>query len=418
MAEQASETKAPQGWLGRRLRGRLPLLVVALVLVLICLALGRLNPAESGFGIALLVGVALLIPNAPLPVSPESDPVIGAEPPRATSATLFADALADPAFVLDARTVVIHRNPAAISAFPTTRLNDPLAFTMRQPALVVAIDTARGGVAASVELHRTVPSESWYRADIAPLGETGLMLLTLRNLTEIKRIDQLRRDFIANVSHELRTPLTSLSGFIDTLLGPAANDAVARAKFLGIMRQQAERMARLIGDLLSLSRIEMRQHVRPTGSVDLASVLKQVLEALGSVASETGSTIELSVPDGPVTVTGDAEELYEVFENLIENALKYAGMSGPIEVTLAPATERPSYAWSIVVRDHGPGVGIEHVPRLTERFYRVDAEASRKKKGTGLGLAIVKHIVNRHHGELSLRSAPGEGMRAEVFLPR
>jgi two-component system phosphate regulon sensor histidine kinase PhoR len=203
-------------------------------------------------------------------------------------------------------------------------------------------------------------------------------------------------------------------GFIDTLLGPAAKDEGARERFLNIMRQQAGRMTNLIDDLLSLSRIEMRQHMRPTGSVDLATLLREVSEGLESQAAEAGVKIEIAA--GEAAVTGDRNELYEVFENLIDNAIKYGGSGGVVEVAIGPG--RAGYDYTVSVTDHGVGIEAQHVPRLTERFYRVDAESSRKKKGTGLGLAIVKHIVNRHRGLMTIKSKPGEGTRVEVLLSR
>nr|WP_269144707.1 ATP-binding protein [Devosia faecipullorum] len=226
----------------------------------------------------------------------------------------------------------------------------------------------------------------------------------------------MRTDFIANASHELRTPLASLMGFIDTLLGPAARDEAARGKFLGIMRSQADRMSRLIDDLLSLSRIEMHQHVRPTGSLDLAGLLREVREGLQIQAKAAELDIVLTVPDGPVIVTGDRGQLYEVFENLIDNAIKYGAGGKSVEVSLV-RTERSGLHHLVSVLDHGPGVDPEHVPRMTERFYRIDAETSPKKKGTGLGLAIVKHIIQRHRGQMTIKSAPGEGLRVDVLLP-
>jgi two-component system phosphate regulon sensor histidine kinase PhoR len=254
------------------------------------------------------------------------------------------------------------------------------------------------------------PDRDWF-AD-----ENRQLLVTFQSLTELKRVDALRTDFIANASHEMRTPLASLVGFIDTLLGPAARDAAAREKFLGIMRSQAERMSRLIDDLLSLSRIEMHQHVRPTGSVDLTALLREVREGLQIQAKAAQIDVILTMPKAPVTVSGDRSQLYEVFENLIDNAIKYGADGKTVEVELIDIS-RSGLKHMVSVTDHGPGVEPEHVPRMTERFYRIDAEASRKKKGTGLGLAIVKHIIQRHRGQMSIRSKPGEGLRVEVLLP-
>ncbi|MEO6012635.1 MAG: ATP-binding protein [Devosia sp.] len=329
----------------------------------------------------------------------------------------LADALPDPCFLLDRRLVVLHRNPPAAADFPTVAEGSLLTHSLRNPTLLGAIEAVRRSNAPqSVEMHQTVPNETWHRAYVAPLpGGEGRVVVTLQNLTDQKRLEQLRADFIANASHELRTPLTSLVGFIDTLLGPASKDEAARERFLGIMRQQAGRMSNLIDDLLSLSRIEMRQHLRPTGSVDMATLLREVAEGLEMQASEAGVKIDI-LADESIEITGDRNELYEVFENLIDNAIKYGGDGGKVEI--AAGEGRAGHDYAVTVTDYGAGIEAQHVPRLTERFYRVDAESSRKKKGTGLGLAIVKHIVHRHRGLMSIRSKPGEGTRVEVLLNR
>jgi two-component system, OmpR family, phosphate regulon sensor histidine kinase PhoR len=316
--------------------------------------------------------------------------------------------------------MVIHANPPAAHDFPSTRSGELISASLRHPVLLNAIEAARRSGPQSIELHLTVPAERWYRVNIAPLGgiTLGLLVVTMRSLSEEKRIETLRTDFIANASHELRTPLTSLVGFIDTLLGPAAKDAEARERFLHIMRAQADRMSKLIGDLLSLSRIELRQHVRPTAKLDLSQLLREVREGLETQASEAQVKITLDVPADSAMVHGDREELYEVVENLLDNAIKYGADGGTIDLALRPVTDRPGLDYAVTVTDHGAGIAAEHVPRLTERFYRVDADASRKKKGTGLGLAIVKHILNRHRGTLSIRSQLGQGTRVEVLLPK
>ncbi|MEO6396512.1 MAG: ATP-binding protein [Devosia sp.] len=329
----------------------------------------------------------------------------------------FAAILPEPCLLLDRRSIVLFRNVPASKEFPSVSEGNLLTLGLRNPTFVSALDQARrSGEPQSVELHQTVPNDLWYLAHIAPLSDTdGMVAVTLRSLSEQKRVESLRSDFIANASHELRTPLTSLVGFIDTLLGPAANDEEARTRFLGIMRQQAARMSKLIDDLLSLSRIEMRQHLRPTGSVELGALLREVAEGLETQAKEAGVAIEIT-SEAAATIGGDREELYEVFENLIDNAIKYGGEGGKVEVALGPG--RSGFEYLVSVTDHGAGIAPEHVPRLTERFYRVDAESSRKKKGTGLGLAIVKHILNRHRGRMVIHSRPGDGTQVEVLLLR
>jgi len=411
----------------QRLSGRRAILLAVLLVFLLLVAFGRLAPLEALASVVAIALVALFAPVDAEQAEPERPHEFLAGSLDDRSLSIFADALTDPSLILDRRSVIVHRNAAAANQFASTAVGSPIAFSLRNPALLAAIEAARRtGISQSIELHQTVPNETWHKVVVAPLarGPLGenelapLLVVTMQSLTEAKRIDALRTDFIANASHELRTPLASLIGFIDTLLGPAARDAEARERFLNIMRAQAGRMSKLIDDLLSLSRIEMRQHVRPTSAVDLALLLREVREGLSGQAQEADISVDLNTPDGTAMVAGDRDELYEVFENLIDNAIKYGGDGKRIEVALAPAGNRPGYDYSVTVTDFGAGIGAEHVPRLTERFYRVDAESSRKKKGTGLGLAIVKHIVNRHRGTMSIKSKPGEGTRVEVLLPR
>jgi two-component system phosphate regulon sensor histidine kinase PhoR len=223
----------------------------------------------------------------------------------------------------------------------------------------------------------------------------------------------MRADFVANASHELRTPLASLSGFIDTLQGPARGDASARERFLGIMVDQARRMSRLIDDLLSLSRVELNEHVRPQTVVDLSPIVSHVCDTLSPLARDRGVELVVTGKDSALPVQGERDELIRLFENLVENALKYGAPGKRVEV----AMEQDANDALVTVRDFGPGIAREHLPRLTERFYRVDAETSRAEGGTGLGLAIVKHILARHRGRLSIESELGQGAQFVVRIP-
>jgi two-component system phosphate regulon sensor histidine kinase PhoR len=412
-----------------RLVGQAPLLLGLAGVVLAFVILGGLRPDLAVLGYLVLTGLVVALPQPVVTVTHTIEvPLLPSAEPSSEQDMLPAlvEALGDPGLVLDRTGAVLHRNGAAARQYPNLQVGRVMTLVMRNPDLVAAIESSqRTGEPRSLELHETLPSETWDRVVVAPLrrpdrdwfaDEDRQLLVTFQSLTELKRVDALRTDFIANASHELRTPLASLVGFIDTLLGPAARDAEAREKFLGIMRSQADRMSRLIDDLLSLSRIEMHQHVRPTGSVDLSSLLREVREGLQTQAKAADLDVVLSLPEAPVTVTGDRGQLYEVFENLVDNAIKYGADGKKVEVTLARVDRSGMHAMVSVV-DHGPGVEPEHVPRMTERFYRIDAEASRKKKGTGLGLAIVKHIIQRHRGQMSIKSRPGEGLRVDVLLP-
>ncbi len=412
-----------------RLSGQIPLLAGLGGLLLLFVTLGGLRADLAILGYLVLLVLVAMLPQPVVTVTHTVQvpaPVQSRHEMEQDMLPAFVEALGDPGLVLDRTGAVLHRNGAAARQYPNLQVGRVMTLVMRNPELVAAIENAqRSGEAHSFELHETLPSETWDRVVVAPLrrpdrdwfaDESRQLLVTFQSLTELKRVDALRTDFIANASHELRTPLASLVGFIDTLLGPAARDAAAREKFLGIMRSQAERMSRLIDDLLSLSRIEMHQHVRPTGSVDLSSLLREVREGLQTQARAADLDVVLSLPEAPVTVTGDRGQLYEVFENLVDNAIKYGAEGKRVEVTLAKVDRAGMHAMVSIV-DHGPGVEPEHVPRMTERFYRIDAEASRKKKGTGLGLAIVKHIIQRHRGQMSIKSKPGEGLRVDVLLP-
>lgn len=252
--------------------------------------------------------------------------------------------------------------------------------------------------------------------------EAGIgVLVCFEDITQVEQADQMRRDFVANVSHELRSPLTSLLGFIETLRGPARGDQDASERFLATMQHEASRMERLVKDLLSLSRVEAQERVRPTDRVDLNRLAGAVCHAMRPIADERSVTLALDLPDMPVIISGDADQLQQVLTNLIENAIKYGGAGKTVRIALdtAPndlALRGPSA--TVSVRDEGPGIDPLHIPRLTERFYRIDSHRSRAMGGTGLGLAIVKHIVNRHRGRLRIFSAPGEGSEFRLILPR
>ncbi|HEY8066469.1 MAG TPA: ATP-binding protein [Methylosinus sp.] len=329
------------------------------------------------------------------------------------------DALPEPVFIIDAETHALAFNSAARILAPTLRIGEPLSRSLRSPDMLdAAMRVLAGGNAEKASWVERLPLERWFEAHIAPIrfpGYETAAMISLRDLTEAHRVERMRVDFVANASHELRTPLASLLGFVETLQGPAKNDPAARDKFLGIMREQAQRMARLVDDLLSLSRIEQHMHVRPAEAVDLTMLLAHIVDTLTPMAEENDIPLALDLEPN-VIVPGDRDELARIPENLIENALKYGrSEDGPkaVEISLV----RKGATAVLSVRDHGPGVAQEHIPRLTERFYRVDAGKSRAKGGTGLGLAIVKHIVLRHRGRLGIESALGEGSLFRVILP-
>ncbi len=330
------------------------------------------------------------------------------------------------AIVLDREGRVIAFNAPATGIAPALRSGEPALIALRMPDLVDAIRRAgKRGEQQRVEFFERVPLDRWFEAFVTPLqlsassgDAVDVLLMTFNDLTPLRRVEEMRADFIANASHELRTPLAALLGFIETLQGTAKDDPAARGKFLAIMQGQATRMARLIDDLLSLSRIELNAHLQPNTPVDLAPLVRQVVDGLQTLARDRGVEIKVTSPTDMLMVLGDRDELIRALENLVENALKYGAAGKRLDITLARGQTRGGTPEArIAVRDYGPGISPEHLPRLTERFYRVDVADSRAQGGTGLGLALVKHVLNRHAGRLTIESILGQGATFIMHLP-
>ena len=330
------------------------------------------------------------------------------------------------AIVLDREGRVIAFNEAATGIAPALRRGEPALIALRMPDLVDAIRrAAKRREPQRVEFFERVPLDRWFEAFVTPVrlatggeGAVDILLMTFNDLTPLRRVEEMRADFIANASHELRTPLAALLGFIETLQGTAKDDTEARAKFLAIMQGQATRMARLIDDLLSLSRIELNVHLQPNTPVDLAPIVRQVVDGLQTLARDRGVEIKVAVPPDTLMVLGDRDELIRALENLVENALKYGAAGKRVDITVTRGQTRAGTPEArVVVRDYGPGIAPEHLPRLTERFYRVDVADSRAQGGTGLGLALVKHVLNRHGGRLTIESTLGAGAAFTMHLP-
>jgi two-component system phosphate regulon sensor histidine kinase PhoR len=351
--------------------------------------------------------------------------------PAAPPAVIAGDAIVgtviagipDPIVALDREGRVLAINAPAEALAPGLRRGEPASIALRMPDLVQAIRTANTtGAPQRIEFSERVPLDRWYEAIVAPVGGSEalppLVLVTFRDLTPLRQVEEMRADFVANASHELRTPLAALSGFIDTLQGAARADPAAQEKFLPIMQAQATRMARLIDDLLSLSRIELNAHRQPATPVDVVPLVRQVVDGLQTLARDRGVAVTIDAPAEPQRVLGDRDELTRVFENLIENALKYGATGQRVQIVVARGeTADGSPELRVAVRDYGPGIAPEHLPRLTERFYRVDVVESRAQGGTGLGLALVKHILARHRGRLAIASTPGAGATFTANIP-
>lgn len=293
---------------------------------------------------------------------------------------------------------------------------------LRQPSLVDTIEAVlKDSVPRAAQyLSNDGVQDTTFRVSVRVAPSLQAVILTFTDVTHLEQAGQMRRDFVANVSHELRTPLTALMGFIETLRGPARADEAARDRFLDIMEGEAGRMNRLIGDLLSLSRVEEDERVRPREQIDLTGILDSVLRTLHPLASEADVNLVRKFEDAPMMITGDPDQLMQVFTNLIENAIKYGASGKKVVVSMVPAERDPALrapGVRVHVVDYGPGIDPVHLPRLTERFYRADNHRSRALGGTGLGLAIVKHIINRHRGRLRVESTLGEGAQFTVVLP-
>lgn len=347
-------------------------------------------------------------------------------------------AVPEPMVHLSAGGQVVAANGPALALLGNWIEGRSHAAVLRQPGLLDQIDAAQaGGGEGEARLHlNSQTGETQFRVKITPVGAPDMrgkwpLILHFNDITHLREAEEMRRDFVANVSHELRTPLTALMGFIETLRGPAREDAAIRDRFLGIMDAEARRMNRLVSDLLQLSRVEAQERQRPASEVDVQTVLEAVMAALRPSAEDQDSVLHLeieAVPPGLFAdgtgqgfrIKGDRDQLMQVFLNLSENALKYGGAGKPVTVTMGwkeglGAIKGPVLVVEVI--DQGEGIDPLHIPRLTERFYRIDSHRSRAMGGTGLGLAIVKHIVNRHRGRLRITSTLGQGSVFTVILP-
>jgi two-component system phosphate regulon sensor histidine kinase PhoR len=370
------------------------------------------------------LGLGIYAPRHPnknlVPPQPEAN----TRPVLPEAARLLLEALDDPVVICDltGRVVLANRTSRVLVGSDAERKH--ISAVLRYPEVLECVERVlSGGDAESIAFTILVPVERHYQARIAQAktGEAtaGFVLLQFHDLTSMRRAEEMRADFVANASHELRTPLAAVSGFIDTLRGHARNDTDARERFLEIMSVETGRMRRLIDDLLSLTRIELNEHNPPMGEVDLVAVVRDAAAVLGPLAEV--DRIQISIEQSaPLWVVGDRDELTQVFQNLVHNAIKYGREDGTVRVRFgtSPGAGRanPPQVFASV-QDEGEGIAREAIPRLTERFYRVDIKRSRERGGTGLGLAIVKHILNRHNGRLQIDSVVGQGSTFAVYLP-
>ncbi|WP_171988023.1 ATP-binding protein [Hyphomicrobium sp. NDB2Meth4] len=420
------ETWAAEEWCSgkRRLAARWMPVAAAIAIFAVLVLFGALGSLAAIIATLSLMFAAAIWPLDASTIidalagTPTMDVGVRVTEEKRNSWRAVVDAIPTAALALDAAGTLLHHNRLAAEMFPKTRDGMPMSQVSRSPDLLVAVDQALFGDEdrIDVELIERVPVERRIAATVSRLAGSSRpsaphVLVTFRDLTEQDRLGQMRTDFVANASHELRTPLASLRAFVETLQGPARDDANARKRFLQLMASQAERMTRLIDDLLSLSRVEMRVHLPPRGIVDLNETAAYVCQSLEPVAEAAKAKVNLVRDDAPARIRADREEIVQVLQNLIQNSIKYGREGGAIEVRVgrdAPRSSGSNKVW-VSVTDEGHGIAPEHLPRLTERFYRVNVASSREKGGTGLGLAIVKHILNRHRAELRIASRLGVG---------
>ncbi|AZO56521.1 MULTISPECIES: ATP-binding protein [unclassified Mesorhizobium] len=419
MTDLGAEQKGTGQAMAARLWNSRWLLAAGVVAVLIAYGFAGISVYALVPALLLLLAAAIL-PVAGARHSAESAGAIEAMGLQRLSGEFLAAAVADPLIIFDQAATIVHANAAAFAAFGGIAPGISLPLKFRAPEMQALLDSVLSGTVASdvVDYTEKLPVERAYRVSASSVGHgTDLYVLVFKDQSEARRIDRMRADFIANASHELRTPLASIAGFIETLRGPARNDPAAREQFLQIMQNQTGRMARLIDDLLSLSRLEMKPYLRPGTEVDLRQTIDSVIDSLGPLARENNVAIERDFAKGPLDVPGDRDELFQVFENLLENACKYGQSGGRVVVSIARGDDDSEPGIDVTIRDFGPGIPEEHIPRITERFYRIDVETSRTQKGTGLGLSIVKHILTRHNARLTIRSEVGKGAAFSVHLP-
>ena len=432
------------------------------IAVLVALAFVHPDLANWLLGGAVVVGASAWLLNAPARSGAASAPVAGVPAegePDGEAVDLLDrvfETIEDPLLVVSggepddiAGRRIVMANAAARDLLRIQRQGALLVQVIREPGVLEAVDEALfGGASRTTDYATGGQRDRRWRAWTRPLAVhdtaapgASMALLVLRDETDARRIEMMRVDFLANASHELRTPLASLSGFIETLKGHARDDVAARDRFLDIMSAQADRMGRLVADLLSLSRIELNEHSPPSGRVDLDRAASDVVDAVSVLTREKEIAVVLDRGEARASVNGDRDEILQVVQNLLDNAVKYSSRNGAVEISVrsdlsfdeAWASRMPGatrlplvtpdrtagvlYA-AVTVRDHGPGMAREHLPRLTERFYRVEGQKSGERQGTGLGLAIVKHIMNRHQGGLVVESAPGMGAAFTAWFPQ
>ena len=368
-------------------------------------------------GLAALAGAAVAIVAVRTLRAHRSIASHAEEPAHAgaTADRVDIEAFGEPLLVIDPASRIVAANIAARALFGFEIFGEDLRLALRDPAALESVREAKNVLTVVPHVGSVGRDDGYYMLRVTPMPE-GQLLLQLSDISRVRIAERMRADFVANASHELRTPLATIRGFVETLQGPAAEDAPARGRFLEIMGREAARMTRLIDDLLSLSRIELDKYVRPQTPLPLAPLAADVARTLAMRLESDERTLHVEIGETRPAI-GDRDQILQVLHNLVSNALKYGQSGTPIRLAVEPAGDDDNPAVRIAVSDEGDGIEAEHLPRLTERFYRIDNSRSRQMGGTGLGLAIVKHIVERHRGRLAIESVVGEGTTVSFTLP-
>lgn len=373
----------------------------------------------AGAVLGAAAGAVLFAPATPDKTEPEPEtraPHTGRV--DALDSGVLLDALPGANLLIRADRTIRHANPDAMQMFGLATPEGIAVSTLRNRKLLDRINQAfqhRAG--STLEFSLTRGEDSYLEAHIRPVGDQGEVLVAIFDQTAIYRAQESHRDFVANASHELKTPLAAVAGIIETLLGHAKNDPAASERFLNLLAAQTDRMTRLIQDLLSLNRVELNVRVLPDEPHDLVALLSEAVDGLQSIADGNRVKLICNMPDDPVMALADRDEISQLFRNLIDNAIKYGGPDSSVTITMDLRHDQSDRYVAVAVRDQGPGIAREHLPRLTERFYRVSVKSSREKGGTGLGLAICEHVASRHRGRLEIQSRLGEGSTFRVVLP-
>ena len=292
----------------------------------------------------------------------------------------------------------------------------PISISLRSPDIDTAIESVNSqNVFKSVEFSIFQSVEKFLLAQLFTIyHDRKYVLLSITDISDLKAADKLKTNFVSNVSHELRTPLSSILGFIETIEGPAKDDEKKKKEFFQTIKNEAERMQRLVNDLLSLSKVEESEFQLPNERVDLGACIHSAMDALNVIANKKKISIQLSQPVNSIFVRGNTDQIIEVFENLLENAITYSNEKGKISIEYESLAEYEQ----ISIIDNGIGIPTNDIVRLTERFFRAKNSVDYRRNSSGLGLAIVKHILNRHEGKLEISSEVGKGSKFSVSIPK